>query len=166
MSTSPNTQPHWAASQCHRWGPLLRPLDPNTSDLSPVQSASRSVHRLVTRSQYGIFKPNPKYGLLTHVAKSPIPRNPVSALNDPNWKLAIDDEYNVLITNKTWVLVPHPHNVNVIRSIWIFTHKEKSNDSFKRHKPWLVCDGKTQQVGIDCGKTFSSVVKSQLCTWC
>ena len=55
--------------------------------------------------------------------------------------------------------MPRPPDVNIIRSMWIFTHKEKSDGSFERHKAHLVGDGKTQQVGIDCGETFSPVVK-------
>ena len=114
----------------------------------------------VTRSQHGIFKPNPKYcGLHNHVTKSPLPKNPVSTLKDPNWKMAMDDEYNALIKNKTWDLVPRPPDVNVIRSMWIFRHTEKSDGSFVRHKTRLVGDGAGQQVGIDCGETFSPVVK-------
>ena len=48
--------------------------------------------------------PNKKYdhGLLTYAIKSPLPHNPVSALKDPNWKMAMDDEYNALIKNKMW----------------------------------------------------------------
>ena len=71
----------------------------------------------------------------------------------------MDDEYEALIKNKTWELVPRPPNVNVIRSMWIFTHKVKSNGVFERHKARLVGDGKTQPDGIDCGETFSLVVK-------
>ncbi|KAL1308487.1 hypothetical protein AAHE18_17G109800 [Arachis hypogaea] len=56
-------------------------------------------------------------------------------------------------------LVPHPPNINVIWSLWIFVHKEKPDGSFERHKARLVGDGKTQQVGVDCGETFSPIVK-------
>ena len=49
--------------------------------------------------------------------------------------------------------------MNVIRSMWIFTHKVQSNGDLERHKARLVGDGKTQQLGIDCGETFSPVVK-------
>ncbi|XP_021760566.1 uncharacterized protein LOC110725387 [Chenopodium quinoa] len=97
--------------------------------------------------------------MVSTITKSPLPRNPISALRVSNWKMAMDDEYNALIKNKTWELVPRPSNVNVIRSMWIFTHKVKSNGDFERHKARLVGDGKTQQVGIDCGETFSPVVK-------
>nr|KYP74639.1 Retrovirus-related Pol polyprotein from transposon TNT 1-94 [Cajanus cajan] len=43
--------------------------------------------------------------------------------------------------------------------MWIFSHKDKSDSSFERHKARLVGDGKTQQVGVDCGEMFSPVVK-------
>ena len=46
----------------------------------------------------------------------------------------MDDEYNALIKNKTWNLVPCPVDVNIIRSMWIFKHKEKSYGSFEGHK--------------------------------
>ncbi|XP_020232585.1 uncharacterized protein LOC109812930 [Cajanus cajan] len=95
------------------------------------------------------------------MSKSPLPHNPISALRDPNWKKSMDDEYDALINNKIWELVPRPPNVNVIRSMWIFYHKYKSDGSFERHKAHLVSEGKTQQVGVDCGETFSSVVKPE-----
>lgn len=65
----------------------------------------------------------------------------------------------VFIKNKTWELVPRPPNVNVIRCMWIFCHKKKSNGSFEWYKARLVGDGRSQQVGVDCDETFSPVVK-------
>ena len=84
----------------------------------------------------------------------PLPRNPILALQDPNWKQAMNEEFEALINNKTWDLVPRPPNVNVIHSMWIFTHKENSDGTFARYKARLVGDGKTQQVGVDYGETF------------
>lgn len=46
--------------------------------------------------------------------------------------------------------------------MWIFTHKEKSDGAFQRHKARVVGDGKSQQIGVDCGETFSPVVKSAI----
>jgi len=69
------------------------------------------------------------------------------------------DEYNALIKNETWDLAPRPPDVNVIRFMWTFRPKENSDGSFERHKARLVGDGAGQQVGIDCGETFSPVVK-------
>ena len=71
----------------------------------------------------------------------------------------MQDEYDALIENKTWDLVPRPFNANIIRSLWIFRHKKKSDGSFERYKARLIGDGAGQQMGIDCGATFSPVVK-------
>lgn len=49
--------------------------------------------------------------------------------------------------------------MNVIRSMWLFKHKFHYNGSLERYKAQLVCDGRSQQVGIDCGETFTQVVK-------
>jgi len=41
-----------------------------------------------------------------------------------------------------------------------FRHNEESDGYFEMHKTQLVGDGVGQQVHIDCGDTFNSVVKS------
>ncbi|KAK9137599.1 hypothetical protein Sjap_008193 [Stephania japonica] len=139
---------------------LDQPSSHSAPSVAPAPTIPLPKPIIVTRSQHGIFKPNPTYQAFhATVSRSPLPRNPVDALRDRNWKIAMDDEYNALINNKTWELVPRPPDVNVIRSMWIFTHKIHSNGDFARHKARLVADGKTQQVGIDCGETFSPVVK-------
>ncbi|GAA0186989.1 hypothetical protein LIER_34277 [Lithospermum erythrorhizon] len=46
--------------------------------------------------------------------------------------------------------------------MWTFRHKLNSDSSFERHKDRLVGDGKTQQVGIDCGDPFSPVIKPEI----
>ncbi|GKA56389.1 ribonuclease H-like domain-containing protein [Tanacetum coccineum] len=69
------------------------------------------------------------------------------------------DEYNALITNRTWVLVPRPANVNVVRSMWLFKHKFNADGSLSQYKVQLVANGRSQQQGIDCDETFSPVVK-------
>ncbi|KAI3776873.1 hypothetical protein L1987_46663 [Smallanthus sonchifolius] len=43
--------------------------------------------------------------------------------------------------------------------MWLFKHKFRSDGSLERYKARLVCDGRSQQVGVDCGDTFSPVVK-------
>ncbi|WCJ39437.1 Reverse transcriptase (RNA-dependent DNA polymerase) [Euphorbia peplus] len=113
---------------------------------------------MTTRAKAGIFKPQQKLNL-TASTLSPIPSNPSLALHDPNWKSAMTDEYNALIENKTWVLVPRPSDANILRRWWIFMHKLNADGSFERHKARLVGNGANQLVGVDCGETFSLVVK-------
>nr|GEW09338.1 hypothetical protein [Tanacetum cinerariifolium] len=69
------------------------------------------------------------------------------------------DEYYVLITNGTWVLVPRLANVNIVRSIWLLKHKHHAYGSLSRYKARLVANGRSQQKDIDCHETFSLVVK-------
>ncbi|KAJ0489872.1 putative RNA-directed DNA polymerase [Helianthus annuus] len=69
------------------------------------------------------------------------------------------NEFRALIKNDTWELVPRQSNMNIIRSMWLFKHKFKSDGTLERYKAMLAYDGRLQQVGIDCGETFSPVVK-------
>ncbi|GKB33094.1 ribonuclease H-like domain-containing protein [Tanacetum coccineum] len=109
---------------------------------------------MVTRAKAGIFKPIERMNC--HVTTtSPLPRSHVHALRDPNWKESMLDKYNALITNGTWVLVPRPANVNVVRSMWLFKHKFNAYGSLSRYKARLVANGRSQQQDIDCDETFS-----------
>nr|GEU85726.1 ribonuclease H-like domain-containing protein [Tanacetum cinerariifolium] len=115
-------------------------------------------HLMVTRAKAGIFKPLERMNC--HVTTtSLLSRSHVYALRDPNWKEAMLDEYNVLITNETWVLVPRPVNVNVVCSMKLFKHKFNADGSLSRYKAHLVVNGCNQQHGIDCDETFNLVVK-------
>ena len=55
----------------------------------------------------------------------------------------MQEEYDALIENHTWDLVPRPPNANVIRFLWIFRLKTNSDGSFERYKAWLVGEGKS-----------------------
>ena len=68
------------------------------------------------------------------------------------------EKFNALIKNNTSNLVPHPPNANVIRSLWIFRVKTKSDGSFEHYKARLVGDGKSQREGLDYDETYSPVV--------
>lgn len=66
-------------------------------------------HPMVTRSQVGTVKPNPRYAAtVTTAAISPLPRSVNQALKDPNWRSAMQLEFNALLGNNTWELVPRP----------------------------------------------------------
>ena len=56
----------------------------------------------------------------------------------------MQSEFDALIRNNTWDLVPRPCDANIIRCMWIFRHKKYSDGSFERYKARLVGDGRLQ----------------------
>nr|GEZ76139.1 ribonuclease H-like domain-containing protein [Tanacetum cinerariifolium] len=116
---------------------------------------------MITRSQSGIVKPINRLSLHTFYI-SPIPKNPSHALKDPNWHNAMYDEYNALVKNGTWLLVPRPACVNMVRSMWLFKHNFHADRTLSRYKARLVANGSSQQLGVDFDETFSRVVKSAI----
>ncbi|GJT09367.1 ribonuclease H-like domain-containing protein [Tanacetum coccineum] len=113
---------------------------------------------MITRSQSGIVKPIEPLSLHTS-SLSPIPKSLFIALKDPNWCNAMYDEYNELVKNGTWILVPRPSDVNLVRSIWLFKRKFHADGTLSRYKARLVANGSNQQHDVDFDETFSPVVK-------
>jgi histone deacetylase 1/2 len=88
-----------------------------------------------TRSSKGIVKPREyKDGtvrwLLTCTTDEPA--NLQSALADPNWRGAMDEEFDALMNNKTWKLVPPREGKNVIDRLWVYKIKRKSDGFIDR----------------------------------
>ncbi|GJS19349.1 ribonuclease H-like domain-containing protein [Tanacetum coccineum] len=77
----------------------------------------------------------------------------------PIWCNGYYDEYNALVKNGTWILVPRPSDVNLVRSMWLFKHKFHADGTLSRYKARLVANGSNQQHGVDFDETFSPVVK-------
>jgi hypothetical protein len=71
----------------------------------------------------------------------------------------MQEEYDALMHNNTWSLVPPPPGANIVSSKWIFRHKHNADGSLARHKARWVVRGFTQQPGVDFDETFSPVVK-------
>ncbi|GKA47799.1 ribonuclease H-like domain-containing protein [Tanacetum coccineum] len=117
-----------------------------------------SNHPMVTHSRVRTTLPNPRYA--GHVSTiSPLPQSYKEAFNDPNWRNSMYDEYNALITNKTWTSVPRPEGANIVRCMWLFRHKFLADGTLSRYKARLVANGSTQVEGIDVDEIFSPVVK-------
>jgi len=68
-------------------------------------------------------------------------------------------EFNALLHNRTWTLVPRLPNMNIVGCKWRHKLKRKSDGTIDRYKTRLVAKCFHQQSGLDYGDTFSPVVK-------
>ena len=129
-----------------------------------MPAAAPVPQRPVTRLQQGIRKPKIytdgtiRYGQLAATTEGPIDLQ--HALADRNWKHAMDVEFDALIKNKTWHLVPPKRGRNVIDCKWVYKIKRRSDGKIDRYKARLVAKGFKQRYGIDYEDTFSPVVKA------
>jgi hypothetical protein len=79
-----------------------------------------NAHSMCTRGKAGIAQPVDRIHV---VPMSPLPCSVRDALSDPNWRCTMQVEYDALIANDTWSLVPHPPGVNIVTGKWIYRHK-------------------------------------------
>uniref|UniRef100_A0A2N9F2C9 Reverse transcriptase Ty1/copia-type domain-containing protein n=1 Tax=Fagus sylvatica TaxID=28930 RepID=A0A2N9F2C9_FAGSY len=129
------------------------------SSTSPIPS-----HPMITRSQNNITKPRkPTDGTILY----PIPRALLAAVDSsiteptcystavkiPEWRTAMNLEFDALLKNKTWSLVPQSQARNLVGCKWVFRIKRKADGSIERYKARLVAKGFHQQPGIDYGET-------------
>nr|KYP71076.1 Retrovirus-related Pol polyprotein from transposon TNT 1-94 [Cajanus cajan] len=82
------------------------------------------------------------------------------AIKHPEWKAAMSEEFNALIANCTWTLVPHQSH-HIIGNKWVYRLKRNIDGSIARYKARLVAKRYHQRPGVDYNDTFSPVIKPQ-----
>jgi len=75
------------------------------------------------------------------------------------------EEFNALLVNDTWSLVPKQSHFNIIGNKWVFRPKRNPNDSIARYKTRLVAKEFHQHPGINYTKTYSPVINLRLSSW-
>ena len=150
--------------------PAGRASLPVISDLTspPAQSAALPAppsepagHQMLTRSKNNIRKPINKLSLISVL--SPPQTEPTcasQAMKISEWRRAMSDEFDALIQNGTWSLVPPGPSQNVVGCKWVFRIKRSPDGSIARYKARLVAKGFHQRPGLDYKETFSPVVKT------
>ena len=173
-----NPSSHLNSSSSSPIGPAAPALSPTAPSLpaSTLSLTSQSPapiapsHPMVTRSKANISKPKQfhdgtvhyplPHALLAETALSlSKPTCYSSAVKDPQWHEAMNTEFDALLKNQTWTLVPSTQAHNLVGCKWVFRVKHRADGSIERYKARLVAKGFHQQPGIDYTETFSPVVK-------
>ena len=71
------------------------------------------------------------------------------ALYNEDWILAMKEEIDQIVKNKTWSLGPRPKGKNLIGTKWVFRNKPDENGEVTRNKARLVCKGYAQEEVIN-----------------
>src|SRR5579859_164342 len=108
-------------------------------------------------------KPPKRYGtMIARVMTLDNEEEPITyqqAINHPyhgkEWEIAAQEEYDSLMKNATWEVVPRPTNRNVITSRWVFRHKKDETGKIVRFKAWIVARRFSQIYGVDYLETYS-----------
>ena len=75
------------------------------------------------------------------------------------WKAAMEREYDSLMENHTWKLVPPPPGRTIAQCKWVYKIKYTSTGEIDKYKARLVAKRYSQVHGIDYDETFSPVIK-------
>jgi hypothetical protein len=61
----------------------------------------------------------------------------------------MQQEFDALLSNRTWHLCPRPTSHNIIENKWVYKIKQKPDGSMERFKARLVAKGFEQSSGIN-----------------
>ena len=79
------------------------------------------------------------------------------AAQEPTWVDAMVEEYDSIVRNSAWEIVPRPVGKLVVGSRWIYKVKQATDGSVEKYKARFVSQGFSQIKGIDYKETFAPV---------
>ena len=75
------------------------------------------------------------------------------------WKDVMIKEYQSIMKNDVWDVVPRLEGKSVVTSKWIYKIKHVADGSMEKYKARFVARGFSQKEGIDYEETFEPVVR-------
>ena len=81
------------------------------------------------------------------------------AVEDPAWVDAMVEEYDSIVRNNAWEIVPRPEGKSVVGSRWIYKVKQAADGSVEKYKAKIFARGFSHIEGIDYEETFAPVAR-------
>jgi hypothetical protein len=75
------------------------------------------------------------------------------------WREAMLEEYDSIVRNDVWEVVPRPVGKSVVTSKWLYKTKYVADGSIEKHKACFVARGFSQIEGVNYDETFSLVAR-------
>jgi hypothetical protein len=95
--------------------------------------------------------------VMSHIIDSK-PSTDEEASSQPVWRDAMM-EYQSIMKNDVWDIVPRPKGKCVVTSKWIYKIKHATDGSIEKHKARFLARGFSQVEGIDYEKTFNTIAR-------
>ena len=81
------------------------------------------------------------------------------AVQEPTWVDAMVEEYDSIVRNSAWEIVPRLVGKSVVGSRWIYKVKQATDGNVEKYKARFVARGFSQIEGIDYEGTFAPVAR-------
>jgi hypothetical protein len=69
------------------------------------------------------------------------------------------EEYQSILKNDVWDVVPRPREKSVVSSKWIYKIKHAADRSIEKYKARFVAQGFSQKEGVDYEETFAPLTR-------